>query len=417
MRAWIAALAFTLAAWMGLPAGAAHAQVGQCVLPGYGQSFAVYPNGLFVQQQNPANQAFGIRDLSGMTFMRAPSSTPYTHAYFIGWRGEVIEVNAVIQGWRVVGQCQFMPGFLPPPPPPVWHTPVWQPNYAIATPTGNIQVPQAFADPANPYAPPMLVSEGQAEVCYSRSMSATGAVDRQRFGDCMLREMLGQREEASLGCMRQSTDQASRAFCLVGVLGGENERRAAAQLQDCFNRYGDDYRRYPLCMGADQVGGDAGRLLACVEQQGGNVNLMGTAACYGAQTLNLNPEMQIVVGCAASTGGEPYAFAGCAGGQLTVREMDKCLQNGVGGSNGCFGPNNTIIQALNAGGQVLTQHFGPNNDLVRTWNNTMNDIQHGPGPNHEVNRTLSNVTNEVNRAATNVAREVGRAMPRIRISL
>lgn len=392
------------------------AQVGRCFAPQVGASWALYPNGLVVQDQNPANQGMAVRDISGQTFLRLPSTTPQTTAYFLTWNGALVEVHYQY-GMRQVGYCQVHPAYIPPNPwVSVWQPPQYQQNYAVEVPGGQVQVPTALADPSQPFAPPLLTSEAKAQQCYQQSWTQQGGLNRERFGACMVQTMIGSREQAVLRCAQQSSDAAARSFCMVGVLGGENEQRIAQTLQSCYSQYGADYGRYPLCMGSAVAGGDAAKLLACVQQQQTSVTVMGTAVCYGSQTLDMNPEMQIITSCAVTTGGEPYAFAGCAGGQLTTRELDKCLQYGVGGSNGCFGPNNTIVQALNAGGQVLAQQFGPNNDLVQTWNTTMNDIQYGPGPNHEVVRTFSNVTNEVNRGATNIAREVGKALPRIKIS-
>ena len=40
---------------------------------------------------------------------------------------------------------------------------------------------------------------------------------------------------------------------------------------------------------------------------------------------NLTSGQQVFVSCAVSTGGQPYAFAGCVGTQLTLNELDKCI--------------------------------------------------------------------------------------------
>jgi hypothetical protein len=274
-------------------------------------------------------------------------------------------------------------------------------------------VPQQFADVNNGFASPRLVSEGQAAACFQQASGPQG-VDRSRFGNCLLQQMATPQERALLECARLS-DRSAIAFCMAGQLGGPNERAAAAALQNCYRQYGSDFSRYPLCMAAGNVPDEAGKLLACVEQQSrtGDVTMMGTAICYGAGSLRMNPEMQIIVSCAVATGGEPYSFAGCAGGQLTARELDKCFTNGVGGNSGCFGRNNDIVRALSGTGQWLTGQFGPNNDLVRTWNNTVSDLRNGPGPNHEAVRTIRNVGNEISRGNENVKREVKKVLKNI----
>jgi hypothetical protein len=123
---------------------------------------------------------------------------------------------------------------------------------------------------------------------------------------------------------------------------------------------------------------------------------------------NLTPEQQVFVSCAISTGGQPYAFAGCVGTQLTLNELNKCLERGIGG-NGCFGPNNTAVKFVSNAWKDVTQGPGPNNDLLgrdgfagRTLDNARHDLQYGPGSGNElfggngfVGRTLDNARSDL----------------------
>lgn len=126
------------------------------------------------------------------------------------------------------------------------------------------------------------------------------------------------------------------------------------------------------------------------------------AACAVAK--DLNPEQQIALGCAISTGGNPKAFAICTAGRLTARELDKCWQNGIGTDDGCFGPNNE----LRKGAQVIRDKVcettgansaacdaysfwhnnvlspGPNHEVVTHLNNAISDLREGPGANNEI---------------------------------
>ena len=131
----------------------------------------------------------------------------------------------------------------------------------------------------------------------------------------------------------------------------------------------------------DQMSEDQARLVNCLREQteSGSASLTGTVVCYGSGALELNPELQIAMECAISTGGEPMAFAGCAGGRLTQRELTKCFDEGIGG-DGCFGDNNEIVIGLRSVGLELEDVLGPTNSWVRAWNTGVNDIQHGPGP-------------------------------------
>jgi len=396
-------------------ASAAYAQpVGQCNDVTRGQAFAIYANGFMQQIGNPANMGNYVRDPSGQTFIRFPSVTPQFNAFFVDWQWRLVEINR-FTGLNQVGTCNFNPYFVPQNPYMGLQLPAMQPGYYVEVPGGQIPVPTAFARPDEPFGGVMITGESQARGCAQSSM-AGGTLDRARFGDCMIRNMVGQRERAVYDCARSSGDDNAIALCLVGALGGNNERAAAQAVSKCYTEYGTDWSRYPLCMAGGAVGGDAGKLIACMEQQGktGDVTLLGTAACYGADRFNLNPEMQIVAGCAAASGGEPYTFAGCAGGQLTARELDKCFSHGIGGPNGCFGPNNTIVQGLRSTGQFFAQQFGPTNDIVRTWNQAVTSLTTAPGPNNTAIRTLRNVGNEVGRGTNNVAREVKKVLPRIR---
>ena len=58
--------------------------------------------------------------------------------------------------------------------------------------------------------------------------------------------------------------------------------------------------------------------------------------------IAMNSETATFVKCAGSSGGEPDTIIICTAGQLTETELQKC-KNGIGTSNGCFGPSNTIV--------------------------------------------------------------------------
>jgi hypothetical protein len=105
---------------------------------------------------------------------------------------------------------------------------------------------------------------------------------------------------------------------------------------------------------------------------------------------NLTPEQQVFATCAISTGGQPYAFAGCVGTQLTLNELQKCLTQGIGGS-GCFGDNNTAVKFVSNAFKDVTEGPGPSNDLLgrdgwvgRKAHDIANDIQNGPGESNDL---------------------------------
>jgi hypothetical protein len=120
---------------------------------------------------------------------------------------------------------------------------------------------------------------------------------------------------------------------------------------------------------------------------------MGTTVCMVSDKLT--PEQSIVISCAASTGGVPIAFAGCAGGRLAAAELTKCFTKGIGAPDGCFGPDNDMVKAVNNIGHDLTHGLGPNNDIRRNFENAQHDLQHGLGPTNDIRRNLSNAANDL----------------------
>lgn len=367
----------------------ASAQVGRCFDQVRGQAYDVYPNLWMVQIGNPANQGQAMRDPSGLNFMRVPASTPY-QAFFVNWQGQVIEINP--SGWFQIGYCQFSTNIIPPNPYDFAYQPPQMANWGVRVSGAEVvPVPQAFANTRQRYVPPLYATADTAQSCMDESGD-----DQDAFADCMLQRMLGDKERQIYECSKDGADKTAVSLCIVGIVGGSNERRSAQQVANCYAEHQDDWEQYPMCMADQNIGGDGAKLLACVRKQSesGEVTFAGTAICYAAGSLRLNPEWQIAVECAATSGGEPLTFAGCAGGRLTARELEKCFTDGIGGS-GCFGPNNEIVKALRNVGLDMNNAFGPNNDLVKIWNNGVNDIQNGPGPNNEVVKVFSTVGNDI----------------------
>lgn len=379
---------FILYIFCGVSAAQAQQIVGRCASNKYMQSFVMYPDGLMVMEQNPLNRGFAVRDPSGLNFLRLPAANPYINAYFAAWDGRLIEITANV-GVEVIGYCEFASGLVPPAP--IQYSPPQMASWGVRIGNTVQPLPKQLANTAQRYVEPMLASPEMAESCFNESSG-----EEEEFADCMIKGMTGPREQAVYECSKNSEDKVGFAFCSIGALGGDNEKRASSQLEECYAKYQDDLDQYPLCMAQQNANTDTQRLINCVQKQAqnGEISIMGTAVCYGADSLDLNPELQIAVECAATTGGDPMTFAGCAGGRLTERELRKCLTEGIGG-DGCFGPNNDIVKALNSVGLDLGTRFGPNNDLVRNWNNAIGDIQNGPGPGNDAVKVITNIANDI----------------------
>jgi hypothetical protein len=378
------------------------------------QTSTLYDNGLLVVDQNPNNRGFVQRDPSGLMYLRVPAINPMINAYFIGWDGRFWEIDK-FRGTRVLGYYQ---GNIIPNPAPIYQPPTYNPNVGVQTPDGFHPLPNQIVDVNKPYGNIMITSEQKALQCYQQSLNNDGTLNRERFGNCMIQNLAGNKELEILNCIKNSQSSVEQTMCMIGILGGSKEKQISQKLLECYNAYGTDYSKYALCLAGTTSDPALAKLISCIEQQSrtGQVSFMNTAVCYGVQNLNLNPETQIILECAMASGGDPYIFAGCSGGQLLSRELDKCLTYGVGGTNGCFGKNNDIIKGLAAIGQAMNIEFGPNNDLTKTWNNTVNDIKNGPGENHEAVKIIRNVSNEIERANNNVKKELKKVVPRIKIT-
>ena len=157
---------------------------------------------------------------------------------------------------------------------------------------------------------------------------------------------------------------------LLGCAGAANLKLDTA-LNECLQKATADAQQLGTlagCAAAPFLGGDQGRLLTCAAQ---SQSYAGFALC--AAGPKMNPEWMIAAQCAASSGGVPVTAAACTAGWLTLNELSKCFSQGIGGS-GCFGPDNTIVKAIN---------------------NAVNDLTKGPGPNNEVVKDLKSVGIEV----------------------
>lgn len=341
----------------------------------------------------PQNQGQSFRDPTGQFYMRLPAINPQVDAFFAAWDGRLVYLNAFAQMPQIIGICQQQANM---PAQPQYQIPNLSPsNYqVIGAPPNSQRIPARFA-PAQPgYAQPAYATEQQMVGCAQQSQG-----DRSRFMDCAARQMFSPQQTAIYDCVSKSADDAMRAQCLAAQVLGPNEQRAIQQVQTCYSQSGGDWSKLPLCMASQQFDPNTQRAIGCIQEQAqsGQVSAWGTVACVGANNLNMNPEMTIAVQCAATTGGDPMGWAGCTGGQLTQRELTKCITNGVGGPDGCFGPNNTIVQGLNQLGQLAQNQFGPNNDAVRHFNNAVSDLQNGPGQNNDIGKAMTTIANDLSR--------------------
>lgn len=381
-----------------------HAQqpIGRCFDQKYGRIYDVLPNLYAYQVDFPMNNGQAFRDPSGIFFLRMPAANPFMQAYFVTWDMRILELN---MGWPapiVIGYCQFAMQFQPPPPPDFNFNP--SQNHGVILPQGGtLPVPQQVAQQAKGLAPPRIASEADAQACMDK---ADG--NEEKFAECMLPKMLSNDQIKAYKCAKAGDgDEMQIGACLAKQLVGDKEGEAIDKTMQCYKQHGDDYKKYPLCMAGDQYDPKVSATVNCIADraESGEVSAWVVAGCAAGSQLGMNAEMAIAVECAMSTGGQPYAFAGCTAGRLTQRELTKCFTDGVGG-DGCFGPNNDIVKGLKAVGLDLSNLTNPNGEVIKAWNTAVNDLQNGPGKNNDIVKAIDGVNEVVQNAPQQVVEEV-----------
>lgn len=235
---------------------------------------------------------------------------------------------------------------------------------------------QSFVSCAgNPYANRSL---GPAENAVLACAAAPGATS-QSFVACAAPQFLKGQERAVLDCavgsadvtsfatcaapnasIKMSDDQRILARCALSSSGDESDFLGCAGTAFAGKALGPNERAVLGC--ASNANGDrsafvgcaantllAGKLsreqevaVRCAVESGGDPSQFGGCAAANMFGLQLNPEQQIAVQCVVGTGGNPPAAAGCIASRLTLRELTKCLSDGIGGK-GCFGDSNDLV--------------------------------------------------------------------------
>jgi hypothetical protein len=246
-----------------------------------------------------------------------------------------------------------------------------------------------------------VAGNGAQQLAWQCAQRSGGSVDA--FAYCAGQNViLPENEQALLDCAvssRVTSDFAACAAPLVGIQLNDDQKIVA----DCAMRSGGDTSDFASCAGSALVGReltpDQQAILNCAEEANGDSSDFATcsasrivgphlsreqeiaircaaesqgdstalATCAGANmfNLNLNPEQQIAVQCVVSTGGQPYAAAGCMATRLTARELTKCLEHGIGGSEGCFGDSNELIGQNGWTARTMRQIAGGPNSVIR----------------------------------------------------
>lgn len=164
------------------------------------------------------------------------------------------------------------------------------------------------------------------------------------------------KEDAFLTCAGSA--YAGRAL-------GDNERAVLG----CAANASDDEGAFAGCAAQKLLSGKLTReqqvAVKCAVESGGDPGVFGGCAAANMFSLQLNAEQQIAVQCVVGTGGAPPAAAGCMASRLTLRELGKCLDKGVGGQ-GCFGDSNDLVGKNGFVRKTLGQVANGADSLVRS---------------------------------------------------
>lgn len=225
--------------------------------------------------------------------------------------------------------------------------------------------------------------------------------DAVQFGECAATRFMGRAEKAVVDCAMSASDPAAFALCAAPNVGVKmsNDQRVLAK---CAMQSSGDSTAFANCAGAGFLAGNLGpnerKVLGCAAGANGDTSRFaacsanalfgdklskeqqiavqcaaqsqgdptGFATCAGANLfgMQLNAEQQIAIQCVVGTGGNPPAAAGCMASRLTARELSKCLSDGIGGRDGCFGDNNDLVGKNGFVGRTLGQIAGGHNSII-----------------------------------------------------
>jgi uncharacterized membrane protein len=192
---------------------------------------------------------------------------------------------------------------------------------------------------------------------------------------CLAKGNLSSDNERLLECALRNQDSVgAMGTCAIGQQLSPDERR----IINCVATNRGSYVNMGICAAGTQISPEQQRIAGCVLNNRGSYLQMGVCAA-GPQ---LTPEQQVFATCAIQTGGQPYAFAGCVGTQLTANELQKCIDQGVGGS-GCFGDNNFVVNFYRNYWHDVTQGPGRGNELFGAdgfLGRTLEDIRNNAPP-------------------------------------
>jgi hypothetical protein len=232
--------------------------------------------------------------------------------------------------------------------------------------------------------------------------------DQTNLANCAGRGILGSRltpgQMKAVDCATHNSDDADDfAGCIANGLLGDQLTLQQRRLLGCAKDNDPVSGQFAGCASralfGDRMSPEASAAIECAVETQGDFQQFGSCAANKFLNLRLNPEQQIAVQCVLSSGGQPYVAAGCAASRLTVRELTKCFERGIGGSDGCFGDNNDLLGRNGFVIRNVAALAGGPNSVIRDPGQVLggpNSVLNNPqqllgGPNSVPNVILRNV--------------------------
>jgi hypothetical protein len=252
-------------------------------------------------------------------------------------------------------------------------------------PSFQVSLPASAGERTNfQFVVPPVLDASQVQACLLQGL------EKEVFLSCVVDRALPEGYRMTTQCLNDNSDDAARALlCSTGREDVVAEYDKFNEVGQCVEGSMDDFDA-ARCVTDAYLGADARYYADCITQNRGSIG--GTVVCGLAKSLT--PEQQIALNCAVASGGEPYTFATCTGGDLTLRELNKCLDYGIGTERGCFGPNNEYTKFWRGVDDTVKHAFGENSEVYKAFNLVRKNV-YSPGANHEAVKAINNALNDI----------------------
>jgi hypothetical protein len=264
----------------------------------------------------------------------------------------------------------------------------WNPTLQVALPGARSAQPGSFSNRIQ-FADTPLPDVSQLKACKD------SASDEDEFNACVVDSAFPPAYRVTRDCLEQhDEDPAGALVCTTGDPDLQEKYAKVRRVQECAEGATDDAELVD-CVGKETLGANERYYANCVAQNEGSPG----AALVCGLSKDLTPEQQIAAGCLVETGGEPHAYAACAGGQLTKRELEKCWQHGIATEDGCYGPNNEFRKFWNNVDDRLRDAVGSGSPVYQAFDLYKNHVLM-PDQHHMLVQAANNMINNMRNVPT-----------------